>query len=106
MGPIMGPSSPGPHTVLLGPVLVAVWERWEAADATTADEANELAGIFWFAHSLPQPERRHVQELVRSYERVVVEEEWPLMVKGSLQEFREARKSCTFSGAPKTAPSG
>jgi hypothetical protein len=41
--------------VLLGPTLVAVWGKWEAAGATTADEANELAGIFWFAHSLPQP---------------------------------------------------
>ena len=48
----------------------------------TADEANELAGIFWFAHALPQPEGRHVQELVRSYARVVVEKEWPAMEQG------------------------
>jgi hypothetical protein len=65
------------YAVLLGLVLIAVWEKWEAAESITADEANELAGIFWYAHALPQPEGRHIQELVRSYERVVVEEEWP-----------------------------
>jgi Protein of unknown function (DUF4239) len=70
------------YAVLLGLVLIAVWEKWEAAETLTADEANELAGIFWYAHALPQPEGRHIQELVRSYERVVVEEEWPLMAQG------------------------
>src|SRR5215208_4222323 len=34
------------------------------------------------AHALPQPEGRHIQELVRSYAEVVVEEEWPLMAQG------------------------
>jgi Protein of unknown function (DUF4239) len=70
------------YAVLLGLMLIAVWEKWEAAEALTTDEANELAGIFWFAHALPQPQGRHIQELVRSYERVVVEEEWPLMAQG------------------------
>jgi hypothetical protein len=69
------------YAVLLGLVLVAVWEKWDAAEATTTDEANELAGIFWWAHALPPPEGRHVQGLVRSYAQVVVEEEWPLMAQ-------------------------
>ena len=71
------------YAVLLGLMLIAVWEQWNAAEATTADEANELAGIFWFAHTLPQPEGRHIQELARTYAQVVVEEEWPLMQQGS-----------------------
>jgi Protein of unknown function (DUF4239) len=70
------------YAVLLGLMLIAVWEKWDAADTLTADEANELAGIFYWAYALPQPEGRHIQELVRSYERVVVEEEWPLMAQG------------------------
>jgi hypothetical protein len=70
------------YAVLLGLMLIAVWEKWEAAEALTTDEANELAGIFWYAHALPPPQGRHIQELVRSYERVVVEEEWPLMAQG------------------------
>src|SRR3954453_15295479 len=70
------------YAVLLGLMLIAVWEKWNAAEVTTTDEANELAGIFWWAHALPQPEGRHIQELVRSYAQVVVEEEWPLMAQG------------------------
>src|SRR5919199_6194000 len=70
------------YAVLLGLVLSAVWEKWDAAEAVTTDEANELAGIFYYAHALPQPEGRHVQELVRSYAQVVVEDEWPLMAQG------------------------
>src|SRR5919199_4248410 len=70
------------YAVLLGLVLIAVWEKWDAAEAITTDEANELAGIFWYAHALPQPEGRHIQELVRSYAQVVVEKEWPLMAQG------------------------
>src|SRR5215208_2385040 len=70
------------YAVLLGLMLIAVWEQWNAAEALTTDEANELAGIFWWAHALPQPEGRHIQELVRSYTEVVVEEEWPLMAQG------------------------
>jgi hypothetical protein len=70
------------YAVLLGLMLIAVWEKWNAAEALTTDEANELAGIFWYAHALPQPEGRHIQELVRSYAQVVVEEEWPLMAQG------------------------
>jgi hypothetical protein len=71
------------YAVLLGLVLIAVWEKWDAAEAITTDEANELAGIFYWAHALPQPEGRHIQELVRSYAQVVVEDEWPLMAQGS-----------------------
>jgi hypothetical protein len=70
------------YAVLLGLMLIAVWEKWNAAEVITTDEANELAGIFYWAHALPQPEGRHIQELVRSYDRVVIEEEWPLMAQG------------------------
>jgi hypothetical protein len=70
------------YAVLLGLMLIAVWEQWEAADATTTEEANEVAEIFWLAHRLPQPEGRHIQQLARSYAQVVVEDEWPLMEQG------------------------
>src|SRR5919206_4375811 len=51
------------YAVLLGLMLIAVWEEWDAAAATATDEANELAEIFWLAHQLPEPEGRHIQEL-------------------------------------------
>ena len=70
------------YAVLLGLILIAVWEQWEAAKITADDEASEVAEVFWVANRLPQPEGRHIQELARSYAQVVVEEEWPLMEQG------------------------
>ena len=70
------------YAVLLGLMLIAVWEQWNAAEEVASDEANELAGIFYFAHALPQPEGRHIQQLALSYAQVVVEEEWTAMEQG------------------------
>lgn len=70
------------YAVLLGLMVVAVWQdRQEAEDAAT-EEANEVAAVFWLAHPFPEPQSRHIQELARSYGKVVVEEEWPLMKEG------------------------
>jgi hypothetical protein len=70
------------YAVLLGLMVIAVWEQWEGAKATVDDEASQLAEIYWIAHQLPQPEGRHIQELAHSYAEVVVDEEWPLMAQG------------------------
>jgi hypothetical protein len=90
------------YAVLLGLMVVAVWEQWEAAAHTADDEASSLAEIFWIADRLPESDGRHIQELARSYARVVVDEEWPLMehekssprawdlldeIRASLQDF-------------------
>jgi hypothetical protein len=67
------------YAVLLGLMVVAVWEEWNMAAVTADREANSLAEIFWIADRMPESEGRHIQELARSYARVVVNEEWPLM---------------------------
>jgi hypothetical protein len=63
-------------------VVVAVWQSWETADSNATEEANELAAILWLDHGLPESEGRHIQELVRSYAREVVDDEWQLMAEG------------------------
>jgi hypothetical protein len=67
------------YAVLLGLMVVAVWEDWNMALRTVDDEASALAEIFWLADRMPESEGHHIQELARSYARVVVNEEWPLM---------------------------
>ena len=69
------------YAVLLGLMVVAVWEEWETAKATADDEASSLAEIFWIADRLPESDGRHIQELARSYARVVVYDEWDLMAQ-------------------------
>jgi hypothetical protein len=72
------------YSVLLGLVLVAVWEQWNAATAAVDQEARDVADVYFLAHRLPEPEGRHLQELTRSYARTVVNEEWPLMKRGKV----------------------
>ena len=67
------------YAVLLGLMVVAVWEEWNEAAHTADDEASSLAEVFWLANRMPESRGHHIQELARSYARVVVEEEWPLM---------------------------
>lgn len=70
------------YAVLLGLMVVAVWQGWETAESTATEEANEVAAIFWMAHGLPEPEGRRIQELARSYATEVVDEEWSMMARG------------------------
>jgi len=70
------------YAVLLGLVVVAAWEQFQTARNTTEREASELAEVFWLGHRLPEAEGHRLQELARSYARVVVDEEWPLMAGG------------------------
>ena len=70
------------YTVLLGLMVVAVWQDWQAAQDSATQEANDLAAVFWLAHGLPEPDGRHIQELARDYARVEVRVEWPLMRGG------------------------
>ena len=70
------------YAVLLGLMIIAVWEHFAEARNTVDQEATELAEIAWLAHQLPEPEGTRIQELARSYGEVVVEEEWPLMREG------------------------
>ena len=70
------------YAVLLGLMVVAVWEQWNAAAGRADQEASELAEVFWVADRMPGPDGPRIQELALSYAKVVVEEEWPLMRQG------------------------
>ena len=90
------------YAVLLGLMVVAVWEEWNRATVTADNEANALAEVFWIAAKMPEAEGTKIQELVRSYATIVVDEEWALMqqqksspkawdrldeIRASLQDF-------------------
>ena len=70
------------YAVLLAFVVIAVWQDYEAAQTNVESEAHELAGIYFLASRLPEPERTRIQDLAQTYARVVVEEEWPMMERG------------------------
>src|SRR5215216_6223487 len=65
------------YAVLLAFVAIAVWQDYKTAQTNVESEAHELAGVYFLATQLPKPERTRVQDLARTYARVVVEQEWP-----------------------------
>jgi Protein of unknown function (DUF4239) len=67
------------YAVILALVVIAVWEKYQAASETVDQEANATAEIAWLAHRLPEPEGTHIQELCRSYAEEVAHKEWLLM---------------------------
>jgi Protein of unknown function (DUF4239) len=81
------------YAVLLALVVIAGWEDYGHASVTVESEANALAEITWLAYALPEPEGRHLHELVRSYAEVVVEEEWPLMEQGRTPSMERSQET-------------
>jgi hypothetical protein len=74
------------YAVLLAFMLIAVWQDYETAKTNVDTEANELAGVYFLASQLPEPQRTRLQDLARKYARVVVEEEWPMMKRSKTSE--------------------
>ena len=42
------------YAVLLGLMVVAVWQDWQSAQDTATEEANELSTVFWLAPRFPR----------------------------------------------------
>ena len=70
------------YAVLLAFVVIAVWQDYETAQTDVEGEAHELAGVYFLASRLPEPDRTRIRDLIRTYVRVVVVEEWPMMERG------------------------
>jgi hypothetical protein len=68
--------------VTLGFSLLLVWQQYDAAEKMAESEAAHVEELYQLAGGFPEPERGEIQEIVVSYARVVVEEEWPLMREG------------------------
>ena len=70
------------YAVLLAFVAIVVWQDYQTAQTDVESEAHELAGVYFLASQLPEPQRTRIQDLARTYARVVVEQEWPMMEQG------------------------
>ena len=70
------------YAVVLGFVLISVWERYEMASERADQEGAALAAIYFHANPLPDSDRRQIQQLAKSYAQVVIDEEWSMMQDG------------------------
>jgi len=69
------------YAVLLGFVVVSVWGGVGAAQQTTFNEADSLAGVYWISRSLPLPLGAQIEHETLDYATTVENSEWALMAK-------------------------
>ena len=64
------------NAVLLGMVVVEAQGRFQQARLDEAAEASNIADVRLYAEHLPEPTRSRIDEHVRKYIKIVLEEEW------------------------------
>ena len=63
--------------VLLGFMVVAVWESYDAAKTTVATEAAAMVPLYRTTLALPKEAGDRIREISREYVHQVIEDEWP-----------------------------
>jgi len=70
------------YAVLLGFAAITVWERYDRAQASVEQEANDLADLYRDAETFPGDVRTQLARQIRDYVQLAVEKEWPAMAGG------------------------
>lgn len=64
---------------VLGLTVSQETQTLDTARTAVATEANSIEELYWYAHTLPEPEHSKLQGLLRTYTTLVVKQEWPLL---------------------------
>lgn len=78
------------YALVLGFVIVVVWQQYSDTEATVAREANAIADVERMSRTLPLDAQRQVQGATRAYLRLVIQEEWGLMARGQSSSRAQA----------------
>jgi len=70
------------YALVLGFVIVVVWQQYSDTEATVGREANAIADLDRMSRALPVDSQRQVQDAARTYLRLGIREEWPMMARG------------------------
>jgi Protein of unknown function (DUF4239) len=77
--------------VLLGFMVIAVWESYDAAKANAATEAATLVPLYRTTYGMPVETGEKLRDMARDYAHEVIEDEWPTQAatgKGSSKARR------------------
>ena len=69
------------YAVLLGFVVVVVWQEYADARAAADDEATLVASLFENAAAFSEPQRGELDQRLETYARSVITEEWAAMAR-------------------------
>lgn len=80
------------YAVLLGFMVVAVWESYDAAKATVSSESSAMIPLYRAACNLPEPAGGIIRKMVRSYIEAVVTDEWPVQASEGKSSLKANEK--------------
>jgi hypothetical protein len=80
------------YAVLLGFLVVAVWQAYDGAHRNVADEAASLVPLYRLTYGMEAKEGAVLRKLVREYADAVIHDEWPTLASGGRGSDR-ARKA-------------
>lgn len=75
-----------PYAVILGFMLVTVWNSYGQANTNVGLEANSVRTLYRFSQALPDAQRDELMRETRDYTDVVIDRDWPMMSQGKLPE--------------------
>ena len=67
------------YAVILGFVVVVVWQGYTTASDVVSSEANALAKVYRLARGVPEPARSTIRRNISDYAQTVLTKEWPRM---------------------------
>jgi Protein of unknown function (DUF4239) len=67
------------YAVLLGFLVVVVWEGYDSAHRNVAEEAASLVPLYRLTYGMQGPHGAESRSLIREYAGAVIKEEWPTM---------------------------
>jgi Protein of unknown function (DUF4239) len=70
------------YAVLLGFVVIVVWERFHDAETGVAQQAGALATLYRLSSDLPSQQGTTLGHELNDYVRSAVEDDWPAMAQG------------------------
>lgn len=81
--------SGGLFGLLLGFMVVTLWQNLVDAQATVQQEASDLSSLYELTGGLPEADRAEARERIRTYILVSVEDEWPQLGRHRSSEAAE-----------------
>ncbi|HEY4115136.1 MAG TPA: hypothetical protein VGM17_13865 [Rhizomicrobium sp.] len=67
------------YAVLLGFLVVVVWESYDGAHRNLADEAATLVPLYRLTYGMEAKEGTEMRALIRQYAEAVIDDEWPTL---------------------------
>jgi multisubunit Na+/H+ antiporter MnhB subunit len=70
------------YAVVLGFVVVVVWQKYDATVSNVENEVNSVADLYHAVDGFTDPTRSEIRSELRRYVELVIRVEWPTMARG------------------------